>query len=144
MNHLGVGFGAQAQKGLSMQRTETHHLPVKLHQHEVLVKAQQAAAGLSTLKRIEDDKAEVTKDFAEQIKKQRRALDLLAHEVSTGTEVRPVECDLVPRRADEMMDVIRPDTGEVVSSRPWTRSERDTFKQRALPFERDDESDNAH
>jgi hypothetical protein len=93
---------------------------------------------------IEDDKAEVTKDFAEQIKKQRRALDLLAHEVSTGTEVRPVECDLVPRRADEMMDVIRPDTGEVVSSRPWTQSERDTFKQRALPFERDDESDNAH
>ena len=83
-----------------MQRTETHHLPVKLHQHEVLVKAQQAAKGLSTLKRIEDDKAEVTKDFAEQIKKKRRELDLLAHEVSTGTEVRPVECDLVPRRAD--------------------------------------------
>lgn len=124
-----------------MQRTEVRHLPVKLHQSEVLVKAKQAAEGLSKLKGLEDDKAEATKDYAEQIKKKRRELDLLAHEVSTGTEVRPVECDLVPRRVDEMIDVVRPDTGEVVSSRPMTQSEREKLKQSALQF---DDSDNAH
>jgi hypothetical protein len=126
-----------------MQRTECHHLPVKLTEHETLVKGREAAKELNALNTLEAEKADVTKDFAERIKKKRRELDKLAHEVSTGTEVRPVDCDLVPRFADEMIDVVRPDTGATVSSRPMTQSERDTFKQRSLPFS-DREDDRAH
>lgn len=119
-----------------MQRTESRHLPVKLTQREVLTKSKIAAKGMHELKSLEDDKAEVTKDYAEKIKKKRRDLDTLASEVHTGTEVRPVECDLMPRWSEHMMDLVRPDTGEVVESRPMTHSEKQTemsLRQPSLP-----------
>jgi hypothetical protein len=110
---------------------EFRQLPVKLTKNEVLTKGKLAAKADIALGELEDQKAEVTKDYAERIKLKRKELDQLAREIDTGTEVRPVKCTPVARWRDYMMDIVRDDTRETVESRPMTHAER----QMALDLE---------
>lgn len=103
---------------------EFRQLPVKLSQAEVLTKGRLAAKTELALGKLEDEKAESARKFSDDIKRKRKELDVLASEVDTGTEIRPVRCELVPRWSEYMVDVVRADTSEIVESRPMTHAER--------------------
>lgn len=73
---------------------EFRQLPVKLTKAEILTKGKLAAKADIALGQLEDEKAEVTKDFADRIKSKRKELDALAREIRHGHgdspgEVRP-------------------------------------------------------
>jgi hypothetical protein len=105
-------------------RSEIRHLPVELTQKELLQKGQLAAKGVDELKEIEAEKAASSKRFGELVKDKRSLLDKLAHEITTGEEVRPVECFWKQNWREHTMVLYRGDTGDNVYERSMTEAER--------------------
>lgn len=107
-----------------MQTTRVEELPCKLDAQEKLLKSEQLAQKLGEIKQLEDDKKASAKRFGSEIEEKRGDASKLAQEIRTGSELRPIECTERARYADLMVDLIRLDTGEVVSSRPMHPQER--------------------
>ena len=92
-------------------------------------KAEALASGVAELVTLEEGKKAAAKHWQEQIEEQRRANNVLAYDVRTGTESRPVECTERPRFKDMHVDGIRLDMPEgdpraVVTSRAMLPHER--------------------
>lgn len=113
-----------------MKTTMVEELPVKLDPHEKQLKGEQLSQAVNTVHELEEKKKSVTSDFAQKIKDANHKVYLLAQEVRTGEELRPVECYEQPRYSELLVDVIRQDTGACVRTRPMHPTER----QQAMGF----------
>ena len=104
--------------------TETRRLDVALTPTEVARKADQLATILVTLDELDMERKRTASDFKARIAEGKLERNDLADCVRRRKEARPVECTWVPDGDDKMMDLIRSDTGEVVTRRPRTHKER--------------------
>lgn len=104
----------------------TKDLPCVMTDDEKRLKGSAIAAAVSEKAELEAEK----KEFGEDIKKRMGAVEkrisALAHELSTGKEVRAVECAEYEKYATRMVDLVRLDTGEVIFSRPMRPDELQT------------------
>jgi hypothetical protein len=105
-------------------------LPVKMTDAEKLVKNQQLVKELENKQLLELEKKAFAEKHKAKVSEVDEAISKLAQECRSGKEERPVECVEVPRYTDNMVDIVRDDTGDVVFSRPTTPEER----QNGLPF----------
>lgn len=111
-------------------RTESRHLPVKLDDHELRERGDQLAAVIQDMnteeKRQTDAKAGMKARLAElDAKKTQLAITIARHE-----EDRDITVDVIHRFDKFIVESVRQDTGEVVTSRPMTEIER----QQTLPI----------
>lgn len=125
--------------------SEVRDLPCQMSEQERLLKSMALAQKLDELDRVQLEKKAANDAFKERLNACHDAVSSLSREVRTGMEERPIECTENARYDDMMVDLIRMDTGEVVSSRPMHPSER----QQALQLsssddERDDDDEVAH
>lgn len=101
-------------------------LRVALTPEEFEAKAQESARVKFTIDEVEELKASHMQSFGAQIKKLKAELGRLAYDVSQKTEERMLECAQRPDYAKRLVAIIRPDTGEIVRTRPMTEQERQT------------------
>ena len=113
-----------------MESTIVEELPCKLTASEKLLKSDQMAKAHKEIVKLEAEKKLSGQQLKSSIDARKGELALLAREIETGEELRPVECKERPRYQDLMVDTIRLDTGEVVSSRGMEPAER----QKALDY----------
>lgn len=118
-----------------MRTTKIEHLPCQMTGKEQLLKSAALAKAIGELSDLEAEKKEFADDWKDRKNKVDGAIKILAGEVRTGKEVRPIECFESPVYSDMMVELIRSDTGEIVSSRPMHPSER----QLALDEQRETE-----
>jgi hypothetical protein len=116
-----------------MKITSVNDLPVRLTAAEKALKAEQLVADMHEIQDLEDQKKTATSEYSSKIKRKQEHARQLAYELKTGTELRPVECYERPVYGDMVVELIRVDTGEVVSTRGMHPSER----QRAMEFGED-------
>jgi hypothetical protein len=107
-----------------MQTTTVEKLPCKLNAQEKLLKGEQLAAKHGEIAQLEEAKKSAGSSFTSSIKQKKIECTQLAEEVRAGEELRPVECVERPRYQEMMVDLVRLDTGMVVSNRPMHPSER--------------------
>lgn len=119
-------------------RKSTERLRCTLSRQEKSEKTDELVSQLDKLELLKVEKVESAKKFAEDIKTKERVVRDLAYDVKSGTELRPVECAEKPQYGKSMVELIRLDTGEVLSSRPMSAEERQGA------FDLESESDNAH
>lgn len=107
-----------------MQTTSVEKLPCRLSPHEKMLKCDQMAAKHGEIGQLEEAKKSTTSSFNASIKQKKTEVTQLAEEIRSGEELRPVECIEKPRYQDMMVDLVRLDTGAVVSNRPMHPAER--------------------
>lgn len=105
------------------QRTR-EPLRVTLSTEELARKADEQSSIIEQYALVEAEKASATKTYAERLKQLRQDMERLAHDIRSKSEERSTEIYEVPRWPDQMVDVIRVDTGEVVRSRVLQPGER--------------------
>jgi hypothetical protein len=113
-----------------MQSDFVEKLPCELTREETLAKGAEMALMIKQHGEVELEAKETADTFKKQFKRLDRTISERAEEVRTGVEHRLVPCTERGRYRENMVDVVRLDTGEIVRSRPMTESE----KQQALPF----------
>ena len=116
-----------------MTTTTVEQLPVKITASEKALKSAQLVNSLKALSDIEDDKKNAVNDFTQRAKEVKSKVDMLAHEIRTGEEMRPVECFERPLYSEMVVELVRGDTGDIVS----TRGMHPTERQHAMEFEGD-------
>lgn len=105
-----------------MKDIETRELQVRLTPSEQRARAQQLAATRMRLRQEEAEERERRQELNRRRRELEAKLDALSEAVSTGTELRAVECRRVVQ--GETTQIVRSDTGEVVEERPATYTER--------------------
>lgn len=114
---------------MKIVETVTRNLPTKLNQHELRDRGDQLAAVIQDLKAEEDRQT----DAKAQMKARLAELDAkktqLAITISRREEYRDQTCDVFHDCDRLLVEVIRRDTNEVVTSRGMTEHER----QQLLP-----------
>lgn len=107
-----------------MGQIETRQLPVALTQQELLDRGERVA----DIQRQLDDAEAALKAYKSAHKSQVEGLDAtrrhLSHEIRHKQEIRQVEVDIRKNWDEARVETWRCDTGELVSSRPMTPSER--------------------
>lgn len=109
--------------------TETKMLPVMLNETEQHERSQEMSTKFIELVDMKATHASRKKAMADAEKALDYELSNLARIVKQGKELRPVECRIVPNVERSTMDTVRLDTGEVVESRPMTRTEYEEAMQ---------------
>ncbi len=105
-------------------------LPCALDSQELVLKSKQLAQLLCDQANVELEKKEANATFKEQLDDIDKRMSALALEVRTGREYREVPCTERADYADNRVEIVRMDTGEVVRIRPLLQGER----QEALPY----------
>lgn len=105
-------------------------LPCALSEAEKALRADELAREVKRHGEIELAKKAAAEAHAKELKESDRRIGELAEQVRTGVEPREVECQEVVRFARNLVETIRLDTGEVVSSRAMRPEER----QEAIDF----------
>lgn len=113
-----------------LQNTFKQYLPCQLTEQERLLKSEELVKRLEEKDGLEDRKKSSADDFKSLITAKECEARRLRREVSTGIEHREVECQEVFRFARNLVETVRLDTGEVVSSRAMRPEER----QAAMDF----------
>lgn len=98
-------------------QTIVKQLPVKLTGEEKLLKSDQRTAVTQDVMELEEQLKANADNYKTQIKEKQNVLLALHRELRSGEEIRPIECVEVPRWEQDMVEVVRNDTGEVVERR---------------------------
>jgi hypothetical protein len=104
---------------------EICHLPVKLTEQEILNKADMLAKSLRERDSLDEKRKSQAKTAKDEIDRADLEISKLARTVESGFEDRPIECRWERDDARSAMNLIRLDTGELVSSRSMTSAELD-------------------
>lgn len=99
-------------------------LSCRLTAQETLRKGAELVETMADKGLLELEIKEQTSTLKAQVKKLSQRSDALALEIRTGEEYRQVECTERRDFRNNLVDVVRMDTGEVVRSRPMTAGER--------------------
>lgn len=110
-----------------MQRKTTiEKLPCKLTEREQVLKSKALGAELEELERLEAEKADSARQYKELIDTKNKRVRELAQEVRDGAELRMVECYERPKYREGVIELVRSDTREVVSTRKMSDADRQT------------------
>lgn len=106
------------------------HLPCALEPQELVLKSKQLAQLLCDQANVELEKKDANAEFKSRLDDIDKRLSALGLEVRTGREHREVPCIERADYAENRVEIIRMDTGEVIRMRPLEKYER----QEALQF----------
>jgi hypothetical protein len=104
----------------------TQSLPVKLTEPEIVGLAREAAEKQQRLEALEQEKKSTSASYKAQIEGERTLLKHLASVITSGTDMRSVECREVRDHRRGTVAHVRQDTGETIILRPMTAEERQT------------------
>jgi hypothetical protein len=107
----------------------------KAMKSELLVRCLEEKEGL------EERKKSSAEDFKRLITAKDCDVRRLTHEISTGIEYRDVECHEVMSFGRNQVDLVRSDTGEIVSSRTMRQEERQGAIAFAGPGDEEEDGD---
>lgn len=113
---------------------ETRSLPCKLTDDEVAQRAAKMAAHVHDLVGLEVKAKASAAEFKEEKGRLSAEVKILAAAVRHRAEVRDVEVEIVHDDIRFAVDVIRLDTGEVVSTRRMNADEEQAARQAKLPL----------
>ncbi len=122
-----------------MSRSIMQELPVRLTPDEKARKSEQLVKALEDKDGLEHAKKAAVDDFKQRLTAKDYEVKRLTREVSTGIEYREVACEEVMAFGRSQVDLIRSDTGEVVSSRAMRPEERQEAMDFAGPGDDEDE-----
>ena len=114
-----------------MAETEIRTLPCSLTAEELSARSFDLARKTNEISALDAERKANAKDLGGQIDVLKAQCGSLAEQVETRHENRPVECDLIFHERACEVEVVRRDTGEIVTRRPMTVAEQ----QKALPIE---------
>jgi hypothetical protein len=114
-------------------KTFPRSVPVLLTTEEYVDKGKEMGRTQNEMKSLQDRLKEVSADFKAKISQKEATLNSLSITISNGYEYREVDCFYVFRPKDGKKDVIRTDTGEIISTESMTK----TDFQEQLPLEED-------
>jgi hypothetical protein len=101
-------------------------VPCKLSAEESHLKSKQLCQLAIDRAELEQEKKSAASAIKAAIDSKEEKINDLVKEVHSGEELRPVECYERPRYIDNMVDLIRTDTGAVVRTRAMHPTERQT------------------
>lgn len=99
-------------------------LPCKLTGEEKLMKGDQLVRLAIEVRDLEAEKKALASGIKAKIDEAKESMNELCREISTGEELRPIECMEHPRYDRMIVDIIRTDLGTVWKQRPIHPSER--------------------
>lgn len=99
-------------------------MPCVLTRDEKAVKSDELVKRLEEKDGLEERKKSAADDFKRLITAKDCEVRKLAREISTGIEYREVECEEILSFGRNQVDLIRKDTGEIVTSRTMRPEER--------------------
>lgn len=103
--------------------TETRRLPVAIADEEKIAKsARELARVLHEQDAIKTKQREKNEGFRAELKELRERVSELADTVEKHTELKEITCRIV-LKADQSVDIVRTDTGEVVENRAAKKDE---------------------
>lgn len=105
-------------------QTFVERLPCKLTAEEKALKNEQRTQLTQDAMDVEEKAKEAADGFKTTLKTVEKALLDLHRELRTGEEVRPIECIEVFRFDQDMVEIVRNDTGEVVRKRAMDPRDR--------------------
>ena len=114
-------------------RETTEHLPCKLTDDEVAAEARRLATVTTELFDKEEAKKAAASGYADEIKQLKANQKVHADHVRTRTAWRFVECVEMYNGDSRMVELIRRDTGEIVTKRPATDADRQLALEGARP-----------
>jgi len=114
---------------LNIIRTETRSLPVKLHEDELRDRGDKLAAVIQDLNAEEDRQVDVKAQMKARLSELDAKKTQLAIVISRREEYRDVPVDVFADYAKQIVEAVRRDTGEVLTTRRMTEEER----QQPLP-----------
>lgn len=112
------------------EKTETHLLPVKLTESEIISYSVEIAKGIQTLEELQDEKKEVTKEYNDELKNLQKKLSRISRIIKAGQEDREVKCRWDYLWEMDMKRLVRTDTGEVIR----TDTIKDHERQKRFPW----------
>lgn len=105
-------------------KTVVQRLRCKLDARERLTKVDELTRLMAELDEAERAKAASTQRFGTMIKELKMRVTEVAFDVRDETEVRPVECFERGNFVNRTVELVRGDSGEVVSTRAMSDAER--------------------
>lgn len=133
---------ARAQRGPPMTESKMlKSLPCILSRDEKAVKSDELVRRLEEKEGLEERKKSSADDFKRMITAKECDIRKLTNEISTGIEHRDVSCHEVMSFARNQVDLVRDDTGEIVSSRTMRAEERQGALALAGPGDDEDQDD---
>ena len=116
-------------------------LPRVLTRDEKAVKSDELVRRLEEKEGVEERKKSSSDDFKRLITAKDCEVRQLARELSTGIAYRDVECEEIASFGRNQVDLIRKDTGEIVSSRTMRVEERQEALALGGPGDDDEDED---
>ena len=108
----------------SETKTETRVLDVKLTRDEIEQRAKELAATVKERDRVDAERKALASTAKLRIDDLNAKIRALSNTVETGKEMQDVECRWEPDPMRLRMNLVRCDTGGVVSTRDMTKDER--------------------
>ena len=106
---------------------ETRLLVCDLTEDEISERAKQLAVSKGEMEQHQLHAKEIKADLKKKGEQLRAQISQLARACREGKEEREIVCELLYDEDELTVDVVRVDTGQVVSSRPMTDDERQTL-----------------
>jgi hypothetical protein len=113
-------------------------LPVELTDEELRAKANELASVVSGLGSYEREKSEVSKQIGGKIEQARKEMGRLSQQISTKQEWRDVACEEQFDFEENIVRVIRKDTGDTVDTRVMRPEERQQ-RMKLVPIKKEAE-----
>lgn len=106
-----------------MEENFQRSVPVKLTTEEYVEKGKEMSRTQNEMRNLQDRLKEVSTDFKAKIAQKEATINSLSTTISNGYEYRDVDCHYIYRVGDSMKDVVRDDTGEIISTERMTRED---------------------
>ena len=107
-----------------MSEPFSRELPCELTDVELLTHSKDLAKLNQDLVEKETRKKEVASDYAAQLSAITSTIQVESRKVATGIEYRFVECQWVPNFTEDINELFRLDTGEIIETRAITQQDR--------------------
>lgn len=111
--------------------TEERELPVQLTEAELLERGETMAKAELRIEALKSERSDLTKLIGIEVDSRAK----LAHVIDHGTEPRQVRCAWIERFEQNVWELVRQDTGELVDTRPMVAADRQSAL--GLEFEHD-------
>lgn len=103
---------------------EPHKLPCPLDQKAIAEVANELASEIQKLETLEGEKKSIDADYNGQIKVVKQKMHSLSQKVTSGEEMRSIDCELKLNYSKQTAILTRTDTKAIVEERPMTEEEK--------------------
>lgn len=103
---------------------EPHKFPFPLSEESKAAVATELASAIQEIESLDGEKKSVVAEYNGRVKVVQQRIHTLSYKVTSGEEMRSVDCELKLNYTKLIATLVRLDTQEVVNDRPMTDEER--------------------